>query len=139
MLGTLPPYALAAPTFRFPALASLAGRRPLGGEREMALAVFVGAHLAAGALPPASLPASLRATRATAARSWLTALALPAPLRPLLSRLLDATARDDFATLATALAGVVTAADKVLDPASRRELETLGRDMKRLAEGQERE
>ena len=134
MLGTLPPYALTAPTFHFPALASLAGRRPLGGERETALAVFVGAHLVAGALPPTSLTATLRATRSTAARSWLAALALPAPLRPLLSRLLDASARDDFATMGTALAAVVAAADKVLDPASRRELEALGRDLKRLAE-----
>src|SRR5215216_5312955 len=43
---TLPPYALPAPVFRFRNLATLAGRAPIGGAREVALACFVAARLA---------------------------------------------------------------------------------------------
>ena len=42
---TLPPYALPAPVFRFRNLATLAGRAPIGGAREVALACFVAARL----------------------------------------------------------------------------------------------
>ena len=40
-----PPYALTPTTFRFRALAALAGRAPLGGGRETALASYVVARL----------------------------------------------------------------------------------------------
>src|SRR5690349_12491010 len=43
---TAPPYALSSPAFRFRALAVLAGRAPLGGQREVALATYLAARLA---------------------------------------------------------------------------------------------
>jgi hypothetical protein len=91
----LPPYALAVPSFRFRALAALAGRAVLGGPREVVLACFVGARLAAalvrGAEP--ALTDEVRAARASGARTWLGAIALPASTRVPLARLIDATGR----------------------------------------------
>src|SRR5688500_148699 len=63
-----PPYALTTPSFEFPALASLAGRAPMGGEREVALACLVVARLAAGA---SALTSEVRGARAAAAKVWL--------------------------------------------------------------------
>ena len=50
---TLPPYALTAPVFRFRHLAALAGRAPIGGAREVALACFVAARLVSDCCDPA--------------------------------------------------------------------------------------
>ena len=95
MAPALPPYALAVPSFRFRALAALAGRAVLGGPREVVLACFVGARLAAalvrGAEP--ALTDEVRAARASGARTWLGAIALPASTRVPLARLIDATGR----------------------------------------------
>src|SRR5204863_7354540 len=49
----LPPYALSAPVFKFRHLATLAGRAPIGGAREVALACFVAARLASDCRDPA--------------------------------------------------------------------------------------
>lgn len=125
MLGTLPPYALAAPEFRFPALAALAGRRPLGGDREVAVAAFVTARLVAGALPSSALDGEMRHARSTAARAWIAAMALPAPTRQPFVRVIDATARPDAADLRTALGTLIDALARYLDPRARRELEDL--------------
>jgi hypothetical protein len=103
-----PPYALAPTTFRFPALATLAGRAPLGGERETALASYVVARLALGLVPGATLPLEDRVTRAAAARTWLASLALPAPIRAPFAKVIDSTRQDSRASVAAAL---VTAAD----------------------------
>jgi hypothetical protein len=46
-----PPYALEPLSFRFAALAALAGRAPIGGQREVALATYVVARLAHDAAP----------------------------------------------------------------------------------------
>ncbi|HVT38077.1 MAG TPA: hypothetical protein VHE78_03470, partial [Gemmatimonadaceae bacterium] len=89
MPGT-PPYALATPVFPFRALALLAGRSPLGGPRETALATLIAARLAAAAAPPASLSGAIRAARAEAARAWITSVTLPAPERAALLRLVFA-------------------------------------------------
>lgn len=91
----LPPYALATPVFRFRALASLAGRAPLGGPRELAIACFIGARLAAALTPGSTLPHddATRAARATGARAWLASAALPAPTRASVARLFDTTGR----------------------------------------------
>lgn len=95
MAPALPPYALAVPSFRFRALAALAGRAVLGGPREVVLACFVGARLATalvrGAEP--ALSDEVRAARASGARTWLGAIALPASTRVPLARLIDATGR----------------------------------------------
>ena len=110
-----PPYALAAPQFRFRALAALAGRSPLGGERETALATLMAARLVVGALPPQPLPQGVRITRANGARVWLAALALPAPLRQSLARLVDATTSVDREGLEVALRSVIEVGTPQLD------------------------
>ena len=110
-----PPYALAAPHFRFRALAALAGRSPLGGEREIALATLMAARLVVGALPPQPLPQGVRITRANGARVWLAALALPAPLRQSLARLVDATTSVDREGLEASLRSVIEVGTPQLD------------------------
>jgi hypothetical protein len=89
--------------FRFPALAALAGRRPLGGEREVALAAFICAHLVVGTLSDTALPAEMRARRAAGARAWLAAIALPGPARTPFARLIDASGQEDPAATRQAL------------------------------------
>jgi hypothetical protein len=125
VLGSLPPYALAAPEFRFPALAALAGRRPLGGEREVVLAVFVCVHIVIGALPGSGISAESRARRAAGARAWLAAVALPAGARAPFARLIDAAAQDEAPTLRQALRTVLDTIGRTLDAPSRREVERL--------------
>jgi len=110
-----PPYALAAPHFRFRALAALAGRSPLGGEREIALATLMAARLVVGALPPQPLPQGVRITRANGARVWLAALALPAPLRQSLARLVDATTSVDREGLEASLRSVIEVGTPQID------------------------
>lgn len=128
-----PPFALAQPSFLFPALAELAGRAPLGGGREVALACFVAARLAAGLLPPFPLEPSLRATRAAAARPWLATLAIPAALRVPFARLVDATGQPEAGGVVTALERVQAGAGDHLDAPSRAELEQLARALRRIA------
>jgi hypothetical protein len=111
----LPPYALAAPRFRFRALAALAGRSPLGGEREVALAALLAARLVVGALPPQPLPQGVRITRANGARAWFAALALPTALRQSLARLVDATTSVDRDGLEPALRAVIDVSTPQLD------------------------
>jgi len=112
--------------FRFPALAALAGRRPLGGERELALATFICAHLVVGVLPDSAFPADLRLKRAAAARAWLGAIALPATARTPFARLIDTTAHADLAAVRQALRAVLDAIGRSLDAPAKRELEHLG-------------
>lgn len=102
-----PPYALDTPRFRFPALAALAGRSPLGGEREVVLAALLGARLVLAALPPRPLPHAARAARASGARSWLASLALPVAVRTPIARLIDATVDAEPASLAEAMGGAI--------------------------------
>jgi hypothetical protein len=119
-----PPYAVRETPFRFPALAALAGRGQIGGDREVALAAFTTARLVNGLLPPNALPAPARASRATAARQWLSALALPQTLRTPFTRLADATAAQT-ADVRTALRAVIDTAGPMLDAPCRAELERL--------------
>jgi hypothetical protein len=125
VFATRPPYALSAPPFRFPALAALAGRGQLGGDREVALAAFVAARLVVGVLPPNALAAPARAARAAAGRHWLASLALPAAMRGPLARLVDATAGNDRQALAAALRTAIDAVAPALDGAARSELEAV--------------
>jgi hypothetical protein len=121
-----PPYALAATTFPFPALAALAGRLPLGGGREVAVAVLTVARLAVVLLPPPSLDVEERQTRAAAARVWLASLALPAPVRVPLARAIDASTGDAPA-MSSALRALSAAAGQWLDGRSTLELDRLAR------------
>jgi hypothetical protein len=120
-----PPYTLAPITFGFRALAALAGRLPLGGAREVALATFVGARLAAGNLPPLSLPQPVRRARAAGIRQWVSALALPASARSALLSLAEASAGDDRPALAGAVERLGAQAGAALDSSARRELQQL--------------
>ena len=121
-----PPWALAATAFPFPALAALAGRLPLGGGREVALAVLVVARLGVVLLPPTVLDADERQARASGARVWLASLALPAPVRVPLARAIDASA-DDAAAMSSALRALSAAAGQWLDGSATLELDRLVR------------
>jgi hypothetical protein len=123
------PYAVRETPFRFPALAALAGRGQIGGDREVALAAFTTARLVNGLLPPNALSAPALTARAAAARQWLSALALPAVLKTPFTRLADSTASGDLAVVETALRATINAAGQALDGASRAELERLASDL----------
>lgn len=112
------------PRFRFRALAALAGRAPLGGAREVALATYVVARLVDDAAPTHALAEETRAARASAARSWLAAMALPSAVRPALTRLVEASSGDGLA-LRSALRNVITITADYLDTAAISDLEKL--------------
>lgn len=119
-----PPFAVAPTAFRFPGLAALAGRAPLGGQREVALAVYLAARLAHDALPARGIPVPVRAERSASAKQWLSTLALPGPVRPTLVRLIEASAGVSAAA-APALRDVMAVTASYLDSASRLELDLL--------------
>jgi hypothetical protein len=107
-------------------MAGLAGRLPLGGGREVALAVLSIARLASGLLPPDSFGAEDRQNRAAAARVWLASLALPAALRVPLARAIDASGLGTV-PMAAALRLVSSAAGGYLDAAASLEVDRLVR------------
>jgi hypothetical protein len=120
-----PPYSLSPALFRFRALATNAGRAPLGGAREAGLACYVGARLAAGLLSPFELTPEERVARAAAARVWLASLALPASIRVPLVKLFDATRAAPRAQAGAALVTVADAAASYLDGPALAELRSL--------------
>jgi hypothetical protein len=123
---TLPPYALPAPVFRFRHLAALAGRAPIGGAREVALACFVAARLVHDCCDPLlDLDDELRAARCTGAKAWLGTMAIPAPVRTPVAKLAEASANGRADTMAPLVSALTRAADAFLDPAARAELEAL--------------
>ena len=123
---TLPPYALPAPVFRFRHLASLAGRAPIGGAREVALACFVAARLAHDCCDPLlDLDDELRAARCTGAKAWLGTIAIPAPVRTPVAKLAEASAKGRADTMAPLVSALANAAESFLDPAARAELDAL--------------
>jgi hypothetical protein len=124
VLESHPPYALASTSFRFAALASLAGRAPLGGHREVAIATYLAARLAQDVLPGRGLSSPTRAERAVHARNWLATLTLPTPVRPALMRLVDASAGEPL-SLSPAVRAVILATAAFLDTAARMELDQL--------------
>lgn len=75
-------------------------------------------------MPANMLPSGTRASRAGAARSWLSTVALPQSVRAPLHRLAEATERD-AATVASALQAVMSATATYLDNAARLELARL--------------
>jgi hypothetical protein len=124
VLVTQPPYALASTSFRFSALAALAGRAPIGGKREVALAAYVVARLAEDVAGDRGLSQPVRSERAGHAKHWLSTLALPAAMRPAFAVLADASA-GDRSGLSQAIRGVIAATAGVLDSAARQELDQL--------------
>ena len=119
-----PPYALETVSFRFPALAALAGRAAIGGQREVALATYLAARLADDALPARAIAQPLRAERASGARHWLSSLALPTAVRNPLARLVDATSGDADGVV-PALRSVIAVTATFLDAGARSELDQL--------------
>jgi hypothetical protein len=128
----LPPYALAAPAFPFRHLASLAGRAPIGGAREVALACFVAARLSAGCTADQDeLNAPARAARCAGAKGWAGTLALPPTVRGPLQRCMEASVDGTPRAVGSELSALIGAAASYLDPLSRAELQTLAEALAR--------
>lgn len=117
-----PPYALAAPTFRFRALASGAALLPKGGDRELALVTFVCARLAWDAVTDRTIAGELSRIRGRACRGWIQGLSLPSPTKVAFFAVADAIANDDRAQIAAAWDRAVLLAARVLDHQARSEL-----------------
>ena len=98
MLAPVAPYSVAPTAFRFAALAALAGRSPIGGQREIVLGTYVTARLADDTQPSREISVEARAERARNARSWLLMTALPSSIRDALLTVADATATDSVST-----------------------------------------
>jgi hypothetical protein len=122
------PHALEPLRFPFPALAALAGRLPLGGGREVALAALLTARLAQGVANGDPLHPADRAARASGAKVWLASLALPATTRVPFARCVEATTGTPL-QVAGALRSLVAAAGSHLDGPSVQELEKLARQL----------
>jgi hypothetical protein len=127
---SLPPYAVQPTQFRFPALAALAGRAAIGGQREVALATFMAARLADDLLPGHELEPAVREERAGAAKHWLASVALPAHVKPAILRLVEAS-NVDRAAAAAALRAVMTVTASQLDKGARSELDQLAEALER--------
>lgn len=124
-----PPFAVPAVAFRFPALAALAGRLPVGSGREAALAALLVARLAAGMVPDARLARPIRAQRAAAARQWLPSMCPDVRVRAACTTLAAATAEDDPSPVGKALVRVIEVTAPHLDSAARSELSALARSL----------
>jgi hypothetical protein len=132
VLISKPPYGLAPTPFRFAALAALAGRAPLGGRREVALATYLAARLVDDVRDENGLAAPMRIERAGNARSWLSTVALPAPIRQPLARLIDSSGGGPGAA-SQALRAVIAVTAEFLDRAARLELEKLAETLETQA------
>jgi hypothetical protein len=122
----LPPYALSAPTFPFRHLAGLAGRAPIGGAREVALACFVAVRLAADCVAHSpDIPETGRSARSVGAKGWLGTLALPAAVRGPLLRCVESTADGTADSVGREVVELAAAVAVYLDAGSRAELEAL--------------
>lgn len=125
----LPPHALPAPAFRFRQLACCAGRLPIGGAREVALAAFVAARLLADAANVGDgaleLSVASRAARCSGAKAWLGALALPAPIRASVLRCAETSAESAKSAMAAELATLNALVQPYLDAGACSELDSL--------------
>ena len=119
------PFALAAPVFRFRHLAALAGRAPIGGAREVALACFVAARLASECATATPEGVEDRAGRCSGAKAWLGTLALPADVRRSAGKCADLTVSGEPTDVGREVAVLVRAATAYLDGLSRAELDAL--------------
>ena len=122
MLGQLPKFALATPSFRFRSLAAAAGRASLGGDRETLLACLQLGRLCAGMLPPYEMSRELTMERTENTKQWLSSLAVPSGIRSTAFGILGSLTGHDRARLAEAFEDLVKAAPPQLDEAARIEL-----------------
>jgi hypothetical protein len=125
VIGQLPRFALTTPVFRFRSLAALAGRAPLGGDRETVIACLQLARVCAGLLPPYQLSRELTDERTEHTRQWLASVAVPSGIRSTAFGVFGGLTGHDRARLALAFEDLVKAAAGQLDEASRVELNTL--------------
>jgi hypothetical protein len=107
-------------------MASMAGRAPLGGPRELALGCFLVARIVrdTAAAPNGLTPDQIH-FRVQGAKQWLGAAAIPAAARNSLARLVEASATRDRTTVLGALEVVMTVTANQLDQGARLELERL--------------
>lgn len=120
-----PPYALEPVVFRFRALTALAGRLPLGGQRELVMTLLVGARLAEGCAAREPISGELRRARGLGARHWIGALALPAAARSAAQQVADSSGGESREGVAAAMERLMALAAPLLDPPSRAELKLL--------------
>jgi hypothetical protein len=125
MLGQPPPFALGAPSFRFRALVTHAGRAALGGDREVALACFAAARLAAAMVPPYLLAPADVAARTSAMKQWVASIALAAPARHAVTVVIDAVTSGNHPATGSAVEQLIKVAEPQLDPGSIAELREL--------------
>jgi hypothetical protein len=117
------PYALEPTVFPLPALAALAGRAPLGGPREVALACLVVGRLVAERTDARSaLNSDQRKARAKGARHWLGTAAVPPGIKSALNRLAEATVDGDRASIRGVMDAVMAVTANELDQGTRLEL-----------------
>ena len=115
--------------FRFPHLAALAGRAPIGGAREVALASFVVARLVAERIGAMDDDPPPRAARYVAAKGWLGTLALPQAVRNAAARCAELSVDGDRGEISREIRSLVLAASGFLDNKSRGELDALARSL----------
>ena len=119
------PYSLEPNSFPLPALAAQAGRAPLGGQRETALACFVVGRLVASACTAGASGSEAGKERVQGVRQWLGAATIPAPLKQGLVRAAECASAGDGAGAKAALDSVMTVTANQLDPAARLEFARL--------------
>jgi hypothetical protein len=119
------PYSLEPNAFPLPALAALAGRAPLGGQRETALACFVVGRLVASACGGGATGSELGRERVQGIKQWLGAATLPSPVKQGLIKAAECASEGDRSGVKTALDSVMTVTANQLDPAARLELARL--------------
>lgn len=101
----------------------MAGRAPLGGPREIALACFlVGRIVRDAASTHDVISAEQRKARAAGAKQWLVAATMPLPVRSALTRLVDAASAGERGAIKSTLDSVMTVTANHLDSAARLEL-----------------
>lgn len=124
------PYALEPTIFPFPALATMAGRAPLGGPRELALACFIVGRMVVDATSGSGvLSPEQTHVRVQGAKHWLGAAAIQTSVRNALNRLAEATTTADSGAITAALETVMTVTANQLDPAARLELGRLAQSI----------
>ncbi len=117
------PYSLEPTAFPFPALATMAGRAPLGGPRELALACFLVARIVGDSVETGEvLSAEQKVARARCAKHWLGGASLPNPAKSALVHLAESTEGTDRRATRAALDYVMTVTANQLDPGARLEL-----------------
>jgi len=100
----------------------MAGHAPLGGPREVALACFLVARIAADVVNGSMLSDEQRQGRVQGAKHWLGTAAVPPNVRTALIRLAEASVLGEGDAMKTALDSVMTVTANQLDSGPRLEL-----------------